>query len=210
MPVAWHRRGAVSGRRNPGSERRRVVIAGGGVAALETMLALRSIAPEFVQMELLAPEHHFWYRPLAVAEPFGLGRAHRFELATLASEAGATFTPGALAAVDADRRLARTSGGLELPYDALVIACGATPRPSLDRALTFRGPADVDRFRGLLAELETPAVTRLAFAVPDGSWWPLPLYELALFTAARLAERRRREVELAVVSPEDQPLRLFG
>jgi hypothetical protein len=94
--------GDVSGRRNRGDERVRVLIAGGGVAALETMLALRSLAPDFVQMELLAPEHRFWYRPLAVAEPFETGRAHHFELAGLAGEVSATFTPGALAAVDAD------------------------------------------------------------------------------------------------------------
>jgi sulfide:quinone oxidoreductase len=160
-------------------------------------------------MELVAPEPQFWYRPLAVAEPFDLGRASHFELAALAREAGAVFTPGAIAAVDAERGVARTSSGLEVPYDGLVLACGATPRPSLDHALTFRGPADVERFRDLLRELETGAVSRVAFAVPDGSWWPLPLYELALFTAARLA-RRRRALELVVVSPEEQPLRLFG
>jgi sulfide:quinone oxidoreductase len=199
----------MNGRRTPGNGRRRVVIAGGGVAALETMLALRSLAPEFVQMELVAPEPHFWYRPLAVAEPFDLGRASHFELGALAHEAGAVFTPGAIAAVDAETRVARTSSGLEVPYDALVIACGAASQPSLDHALTFRGPADVERFRDLLRELETGVVSRLAFAVPAGSWWPLPLYELALFTAAHLAERRRG-VELVIVSPEEQPLRLFG
>ena len=73
-------------------DRIRVLIAGGGVAALETMLAPRTLAPELVRTELLAPEHHFWYRPLAVAEPFDAGRAHHFELAQLAEEAGATYT----------------------------------------------------------------------------------------------------------------------
>ena len=46
---------------------RKVLIAGGGVAALEAALALRDLAADLVSIELLAPEHHFWYRPLAVA-----------------------------------------------------------------------------------------------------------------------------------------------
>jgi len=36
------------------------VIAGGGVAALEAALALRKLAEDRVDTELLAPEPHFW------------------------------------------------------------------------------------------------------------------------------------------------------
>jgi sulfide:quinone oxidoreductase len=48
----------------------RVLIAGGGVAALEATLALRALADERVAITLVAPESDFVYRPLAVAEPF--------------------------------------------------------------------------------------------------------------------------------------------
>ncbi len=58
----------------------RVLIAGGGVAALEAALALRALAEERVSVELLGSEPHFWYRPLSVAEPFALGEARHFEL----------------------------------------------------------------------------------------------------------------------------------
>lgn len=61
-----------------------VVIVGGGVAALEAALALRGLAEDRVGVELLAPEPHFWYRPLAVAEPFELGEVRHFELSKLA------------------------------------------------------------------------------------------------------------------------------
>ena len=47
----------------------RVLIAGGGVAGLEAMLALRELAGDRVQMTVLAPNEHFVYRPLAVREP---------------------------------------------------------------------------------------------------------------------------------------------
>jgi hypothetical protein len=53
----------------------RVLIAGGGVAGLEALLALRALAGDLVDLELLAPEPAFWYRPLAVAEPFDAGRS---------------------------------------------------------------------------------------------------------------------------------------
>ena len=81
----------------------RVVIAGGGVAALEAALALRALAEERVEIELVGPEPHFWYRPLSVAEPFELGETHRYELGALAAAAGATFTLGTLQGVDAAR-----------------------------------------------------------------------------------------------------------
>jgi sulfide:quinone oxidoreductase len=59
--------------------RRRVLVAGGGVAALETVLALRSLAQDRVQVTLLAPERDFVYRPLTVSEPFG-GHVRRYPL----------------------------------------------------------------------------------------------------------------------------------
>jgi sulfide:quinone oxidoreductase len=187
----------------------RVLIAGGGVAALEALLALRALAGELVEIELLAPEPRFWYRPLAVAEPFGLGRAHDFDLAMIADSAGAAFTLDQLASVDSAGHVARTARGAEIGYDALVVACGALPRPALTGALSFRGPADSDAFRRLLAELEEGSVSSVAFVVPAAGVWPLPLYELALTTAGHLAARRR-PARLALVTPEPAPLSLFG
>ena len=188
----------------------RVLIAGGGVAALEAALALRELAGERVSVALLAPEPHFWYRPLAVAEPFQLGKVRHFDLGALADEAGAIFTPGALVSVDAERRLAYTSPGGAVAYDMLLIACGAAPKPAVEGALTFRGPADTSRIEQLLAEIERGEVRRVAFAVPAGAVWSLPAYELALLTASWLDDRSIDGVELALVTPEDEPLRIFG
>jgi sulfide:quinone oxidoreductase len=180
------------------------------VAALEAALALRALAEERVEVELLAPEPLFWYRPLAVAEPFQLGSALHFELAGLAAAAGATFSLGALASVDVARRVAYTAAGAPIPYDALLIACGAVPGPTIPGALTFRGPADTERIERLLAELEAGDVPRVVFAVPEGAVWTLPIYELALLTSAWLSERGLDEVRLALVTPEEAPLRVFG
>lgn len=187
----------------------RVLVAGGGVAGLETLLALRALAGDLVDLELLAAEPAFWYRPLAVAEPFDAGRAHHFELAGIAEAAAAGFTLGELASVDADSNLARTSQAMEVHYDALVIACGARPRPALAGALTFRGPADTDAYRRLLVEAESGSIGSIAFVVPAPGVWPLPLYELALLTATHL-DRHHEQVDLTLVTPETAPLALFG
>jgi sulfide:quinone oxidoreductase len=183
----------------------RVLVAGGGVAALETALALRELAEERVAIELLAPEPLFWYRPLAVVEPFGAGNVHGIELVELAEACGAPFTLGMLASVDPDRHVAVTAAGSEIEYDALLIASGATPRAAVAGALTFRGPGDITAFSELLAQLEAGLVRRLVFALPGGTAWALPLYELALLTAAHPAAA---SAEVALVTPEDAPLAL--
>jgi len=186
-----------------------VLIAGGGVAALEAALAFRSFGSDRIDVHLLAPEPHFWYRALAVAEPFALGEVRHFELAELATKAGATFTLGQLVSVDSARRIAYTKPGGGVPYSMLLIACGAVPMTAVDGALTFRGPADTERIDELLTELGAGEVRRVVFAVPAGAVWSLPAYELALMTSSWLAARGI-DAELALVTPEDEPLQLFG
>jgi hypothetical protein len=45
--------------RPAGADGLRVLIAGGGVAGLETMLAPRELGGNLVDIDLLSPEHHF-------------------------------------------------------------------------------------------------------------------------------------------------------
>jgi sulfide:quinone oxidoreductase len=186
-----------------------VLIAGGGVAGLEALLALKQLAQERVVIELLAPEPQFWYRPLATGEPFGLGNIHGLDLSAVAHEHGVLFTLGRLGSIDPWRRIASTSTGVESSYDALLIAIGARPEAAVPGAFTFRGPADSEAFATLLDGLGEDAARRIVFALPGGVSWPLPLYELALETAARFG-RDRANVEIAVVTHEEAPLELFG
>src|ERR671922_1449556 len=116
---------------------KRVLIAGGGVAALEAALALRSIAEGRVRVELLAPEPRFWYRPQAVSAPFRLGGVMHLELDGIAREIGAELTPGGLVGIDAWRHIAYASKNAEIEYDMLLIACGAVPMPAIPGAITF-------------------------------------------------------------------------
>jgi sulfide:quinone oxidoreductase len=102
-----------------------------------------------------------------------------------------------------------TSDGAALRYDALLLALGARPVPSIPGALTFKGPGDERAFGDLLHDARSGDVRRLAFALPTGASWPLPLYELALLTAVHLADAGAA-VELTLVTPEERPLQLFG
>lgn len=202
-----HRNGRGRNGRRPA---KRVLIAGGGVAALEAMLALRSLAENRLEVELLAPQRDFVYRPLAVAEPFGLGSVRRFDLAALADGVGAAYRADALEAVEPAQRVIRTRAGRGLTYEALLIACGARMREAIPGAITFWGTGDTTQFQSLLEELETGAVREVVFCMPGRAGWPLPLYELALMTAAHLAERGRGDSRLTIATSEESPLELFG
>jgi sulfide:quinone oxidoreductase len=188
----------------------RVLIVGGGVGGLEAMLALRDLAGERVEITLLCPESEFRHRPASVAVPFGRDQVHRYAISSLAGSAGARIVQGSLERVDATDHLATTDGGQPLSYDVLVIACGARRVPALEGALTFRGEEDAEAVRSLLSELDHGVITRVAFALPRGASWALPLYELALMTAAHVAEKRLSSVSLELVTPEARPLAQFG
>src|SRR5215208_1820355 len=115
-----------------------VLIVGGGVAALETMMALRDLAGDRVRVTLVAPEPDFVYRPMAVAEPFGLGEAGRFPLQRIARDFGVELVQAGVAAVEARARRVVLTGGDALSYEhALVLAPGARMLPAFDEALTF-------------------------------------------------------------------------
>ena len=74
----------------------------------------------------------------------------------------------------------------------------------------FRGlREDSEELARLLERVTTRDLRRLVFAVPAGSTWPLPLYELAMLTGEYLSEHLTH-AELTVVTPEEQPLELFG
>jgi sulfide:quinone oxidoreductase len=187
-----------------------VVIAGGGVAALEALLALRELAPEAVRIQLLAPEQEFVHRPLFVAEPFGIGQAQRLGLADVAAENDAELRRGALASVDAAGRRVTTAEGDEIKYDALLIAVGARPVPALPGALTFGEPSEREFFGALLDQLGRRPGEQLAFLVPPEVKWSLAAYELALLTVSHLQARSARHTKVAVVTHEPAPLEIMG
>jgi sulfide:quinone oxidoreductase len=185
-----------------------VLIAGAGVAGLEAALALRTVGEDRVSVELVSPDAEFVYRPLSVAEPFGVGEARRFPVRRLVEDAGAGLTEAAVRGVAPESHSVDTTAG-ELRYDLLLLALGARAMPAVPGAVTFRGPGDEAALGDVLREAREGSVARLVFTMPAGISWPLPLYELALLTAVHLADSGA-DVQLELVTPEPRPLQLFG
>jgi sulfide:quinone oxidoreductase len=189
--------------------RQAVIIAGGGPAALEAMLALRALAGRRVHVTLLAPGTHFLNRPASVAEPFGLGGPAPTRFDDVADFCGAEVHQATLAGVRPDEHIAVTAAGEELDYDHLVVAVGGRAADTLPGAVTFSGPQSVPAITAVLDAARREEVRAIAFAVAPGVGWTLPLYELAIMTAVEL-RGRAAGVQLALVTAERAPLWLFG
>jgi sulfide:quinone oxidoreductase len=187
----------------------RAVVAGGGVAGLETVMALRALAGSRVEITLISPDAGFVYRPLSVGEPFGLVPLVVYPLASVAEDFQAELVRDKLESVDPEARRACLASGGELEYDSLVVALGARQYPAWDHVTTFGGSADAERIAELVRGVERGEVTSVAFVVPRGVTWPLPIYELALMTAGT-ARRARASAEIAIFTPEAGPLAVFG
>jgi sulfide:quinone oxidoreductase len=168
------------------------------------------MAGELVDVEVVAPEPAFVYRPAAVAEPFAKGAVRRFPLDRLVAAAGARFRHDLLVSLDEERKSVRLNSGDTLEYGMLVVAVGARPVEAIPGALTFRGAEDRGAMTDVLKRANTGALRRIIFAIPSDVSWPLPLYELVLLTAEHLAQHCTRNVELVLATAEERPLALFG
>jgi sulfide:quinone oxidoreductase len=187
-----------------------IVIAGGGIAGLEALIALRAHLGSDIRIELIEAATDLVERQRAVEQPFDGGTPRRFDLARIAADHDAHLRPDRLGTVDTDAHRVRTVRGDTLAYDALLVAVGAPPDVAIPGALTFSGPRDVGAYARLLADIDAGRVSRVAFALPAAATWALPLYELALMTAEHLRASGRTDTGLVIVTPEHSPLEAFG
>jgi sulfide:quinone oxidoreductase len=187
----------------------RVLIVGGGVAALEAALALRELAGDRVTTTLLAPEPEFVYRPMTVREPFAYRVAERYQIGEVARDIGVELSVDRFRSLDAPGRIVHTEAGEQLEYDALLLALGARAQPRYQHAATIDDKRLDEDFHGLIQDVEGGAVKSLAFIIPGRVGWLLPVYELALMTARR-AYDMNIELAVTIATPEDAPLAIFG
>ena len=117
-----------------------MLIAGGGVASLEAMIALQDMAGDRVDVEIYSPHEDFVYRPFAVTPPSGISHAMRYDLRRLAERMRrpASISP-ASAMLDGEAEPARTHDGGEIAYDYLIVACGTRLLAGVAGALNFWG-----------------------------------------------------------------------
>jgi sulfide:quinone oxidoreductase len=148
---------------------------------------------------------------MAVDHPSDMPRVRGLKLREITDEFDASWHRGSIGRVDHRARVVVTEQGAELAYDHLVLALGARSRREwhADGVLTYHDAADAHAYRRLLRELGEGRATSVGFVRPAGATWLLPLYELALATAAECTWRGLT-VELNLVTPEAQPLEAFG
>src|SRR4051812_25788046 len=112
-----------------------VVVVGGGIAALEFVLALRDLAPDHVRATVVAPNIDFVARPMLVANPIIGAPAANRPLRDIAADAGFDVVEAAVDSVDSERRRIVLRGGGTYSYDTLVLAPGAIVLPAFEHAI---------------------------------------------------------------------------
>lgn len=185
----------------------RVLIAGGGVAALELVLALRAPERPRYAVTVITPRPEFVAVPEVVAEPFAGAVAHRVPWAQLAAGLEFDLVLDRVVQVEPERSVL-LDGGTRLPFDELVIAVGAE-RVQVPGASTLT-PSDADELHWVIDELEREQIESVVFAAPRDAGFTLPIYELALMAAGRSVAASGRRGRVAVVTWEPEPLASFG
>ena len=187
---------------------RRVIVVGGGVAALETCLALRNLAGDRVSTTLIAPNQYFVHRPVGVRDPLAIGGHARVPLAAVARAAGADLRHDRVETVDPRGRRLYTACGYEVAYDTLVLAIGAVPLAVPAGAEPFSTESSAG-CRVLVDGVRRGRLESLAFVEPAAPSRPFDLYDLALETAVTL-RRTGVEADLTLVTAEPRPLAILG
>jgi sulfide:quinone oxidoreductase len=151
----------------------------------------------------VSPGDHFAYRPLDVLEPFDARAMVRILWARILADRRISHLSAAVREVDCDGHRLTTTGRQTLGFDLLVMTTGSELRPMIPGATTVGSPGATHRLTELLAKLCAGRIDRIAFAVPPGVTWTLPIYELALRLGSHGEPARRRTCS----SPHRKPSR---
>lgn len=174
------------------------------MAAIEAVAALRALTGPRLRISLLAPGDELVLRPAAVAAAFGFGSPHALSYDAIQRYAPFQLLRGRLARVEPEEHVVIDGVGEPIAYDRLLVAVGSRLQPVVPGAITFTGPAEIGALERALEDAR-----RLAFVLPSASAWALPVYELAILAAAELRSRGVH-AELTIVTPEPEPLWMFG
>jgi sulfide:quinone oxidoreductase len=147
---------------------------------------------------------------MAVGEPFGFGPALEVPLARIADDVDAELVEDSLDWIDSEQQLVHTDQGRALPFDAALVAVGARTLPAGEHVTTFNDADTSGSVGELLEGIVQGRCKSVAFLAPQPPVWPLPLYEVALMTAARAKEAGVHDLELSLVTAESRPLAAFG
>ena len=151
---------------------------------------------------MYSPREDFIYRPFAVAEPYGASRPMRYDLQRagralrrqLPSRDDRLGRRRAAAGPHARRR----GGRLRLPDRRLRDAAARPGSPG--RSPSGASPTTA-RVQDVVRDLREGKLQRVAFTMPGGGTWALPLYELALLARASSPSGESRAEALSSSRP---------
>jgi sulfide:quinone oxidoreductase len=203
------------------SAKPRVLILGGGFAALETAFLLRMRLHDRVDLALISDNDSFVFRPNTIYIPFGADpEALLVDLREPLHRRDVEFHHGSVAEVDPDRRLVELAGGERLGYDALVIATGADTAAHEIPGLAEHGATiwtaqtmlDVRaRFERIRARSQAGEHPRVLFLIPPNNKCAGPLYEIVMMLETWLRRAHSRDgVEITWSSYERSYIQAFG
>jgi NAD(P)H-dependent nitrite reductase large subunit/NAD(P)H-dependent nitrite reductase small subunit len=134
--------------------RRQLVVIGNGMAGMRTVEELLELAPDRYDVTVFGAEPHLNYNRILLS-PLLAGDKNTADIFLntrewYAENRIALHAGDPVVAIDRRRRVVRSSKGVELPYDRLLVATGSTPvvlpipGKDLPGVVTFRDLADVD------------------------------------------------------------------
>lgn len=179
------------------------VVVGGGFAALEIALALRSRRPA-IAVTVISNETQLTYRPWLIRVPAGGAPPPVIPFTRLLAAAGVDVIAGAVIAADVDTRRLVVDSGAEIEYGQLVVATGAVADRdrvpgARDHALFPCDLADATEFAARVAS------SNIQVAVVFGWERPGPGLEYAAWIAAR-----RPGVKVTAIDGDGTLARRFG
>jgi sulfide:quinone oxidoreductase len=203
------------------SAKPRVLILGGGFAALETAFLLRMRARDAVDISLVSDGPNFVFRPNTIYVPFGAEPDSLLvDLSKPLHRRDIDFHQAAVKEVHPARRLVSLAGGERLSYDKLVVATGAAMAPGEVPGLaehaatiwTAEGMLKVrERFERVAARQQAGEHPRVLFLVPPNNKCAGPLYEIVLMLETWLRRKDSRErVDITWSTYEDTYIQAFG
>jgi len=199
----------------------KVLVLGGGFAALETAFLLRMHHRDDVDIRVVAADDRFLFRPNSIYVPFGADPGSLLvDLNEPMRRRDIEFERGRVVEVDPDGRLVSLDDGERFAYDKLVVATGADTNADEIPGLAAHGATiwttdsmlDVRRrFERVRERARAGERRRVLFLVPPNNKCSGPLYEIVLMFETWLRRNDARDrVDITWSTYEHGYIQAFG